>query len=61
MAKDEKKILEDLLKDVPKDKAFVFSPETYAMLFKELNIPNGKTRMTIDVGKMPEGKKLVIL
>jgi len=59
--KNEKKLLQEILKDVPKDKAYVMSPKTYAYLYKDLDIPNGKTKITINVSKMPKGKKLVIL
>mgnify|MGYP000206123001 CR=1 FL=1 len=62
MTKKRKDKLKDILKFTkPKDRSFIFSPETYEKLFNDLNVRDGKVKMELRVGRLQKGKKAIIL
>lgn len=62
MTKGIKSLFKDIMKaDEPKGFSVVIGPKTYAQLFEDLNVPNGKTEIKIVARKMPPGKKVKIV
>jgi len=47
--------------DKPSDVSIVIGPKTYAQLFEDLDVKNGKTEIKIVARKMPKGKKVKIV
>jgi hypothetical protein len=62
MTKGIKSLIKDIMKpDEPSDFSVVIGPKTYAQLFEDLNVHNGKTEIKIVARKMPPGKKVKIV
>ena len=62
MTRGIKVLLKDIMKpDTPSRVSIVIGPKTYAQLFEDLNVRDGKTEIKIVARKMPEGKKVKIV
>ena len=62
MTKGIKALVKDIMKpNIPNDVSVVIGPKTYAQLFEDLNVKDGKTEIKIVARKMPKGKKVKIV
>jgi len=62
MTRGIKALIKDIMKpDKPSDVSIVIGPKTYAQLFEDLNVRDGKTEIKIVAIKMPIGKKVKIV
>ena len=62
MTRGIKALIKDIMTpDKPSDVSIVIGPKTYAQLFEELNVRDGKTEIKIVARKMPRGKKVKIV